>query len=77
MFPGEADGETGVVSKAIETAVLCRQVQIRGAEDFFTWCKDNLTKETPKSKRHFQYIRSEDIKRGRPGTYYCFFVFRK
>lgn len=67
MFPGEADGETGVVSKAVSTAVLCRQLLIRGAEDFFGWCQQHLTKDTPKSKRHFVLVRSEDIKRDRPG----------
>lgn len=67
LFSGEADGETGLVSKAVETAVLCRKVFIRGAEDFYKWCSSNLTKEGPKSKRHFVYVKSEDIQRDRPG----------
>lgn len=71
VFAGEADGETGVVSKAVERAVLCRKVQINGAEDFFTWCQANLTKDeehSKTSKRDFVFVKKEDILRNRPGA---------
>ena len=43
---GEADGETGVISKAIDAAVLYRQLVVRDANDFYAWCVEHLTKNT-------------------------------
>ena len=37
---GEPNGETGAISKSLDTAVLCRQVFIRTAADLFKWCVD-------------------------------------
>ena len=52
---GEADGETGLISKSLDTAVLRGQLLIRNAEDLFKWSVDHLSKEEPLSKRIFSW----------------------
>ena len=42
---GEADAETGTISKSLDTAVLCRQTVIRNSVDLFSWAEQNLSKD--------------------------------
>jgi hypothetical protein len=64
---GEADGETGVLNKAVESAVLCRQLVVRNAADYYNYCCANLKKDTPTSKREFVFVDGDGvINRDRP-----------
>ena len=65
---GEADGETGAISQALERAVLCRTVSIRNAADLYKWAAENLAKDERLSKRTFFFVGPNDIKRGREQT---------
>lgn len=64
---GEADGETGVFSQAMERAVrggLC----LKNAADLFAWCNKALLKDDPHFKRSFVLVGSREIVRERPET---------
>jgi hypothetical protein len=74
MFSGEADGETGVLSKATNTAVLCRKLNLDNATDLYSYCSEHLTKDELLSKRQFVLVKPEEIQRNRPGNLYCQFV---
>ena len=65
---GEADGETGAISKSLEAAVLCRTVFIRHAADLHQWCVQNLSKDEDLSKRTFFFVDPDQIQRGHQET---------
>ena len=65
---GEADRETGAISKSLEAAVLCRKVFIRHAADLHQWCVQNLSKDEDLSKRTFFFVGPDQIQRGHQKT---------
>ena len=59
---GEADGETGVITQAVDRAVAADIVNIRHAQDYFEFCKDSaLAKDTPEFKREFFLVGNKEI----------------
>ncbi|XP_041455380.1 uncharacterized protein LOC121408110 [Lytechinus variegatus] len=50
---GEGDGEIGLINKAIDRAILSREVVINSAEEMFTWCCKNLSSSERPSRRKF------------------------
>lgn len=65
---GQGDGEIGVLNRALDCAVMGRKLIINTAEDMYSWCGANLTLEDEFSRRHFYFVRSEEIQRDRPFT---------
>ena len=59
---GEADDETGLISKSLDTAVLRGRLLIRNAEDLFKWSVDHLSKDEPRSKRIFSWSRLRTLR---------------
>ena len=52
---GEADGETGVISKSVKSEILCRKSTVTDAASFMKVC-DKLQKDEPLSKRAFVLV---------------------
>lgn len=42
---GESDGETGVLNRAVDRAIVGGQVIIRNAKEMYNWCDENLALE--------------------------------
>ncbi|WAR09183.1 hypothetical protein MAR_019141 [Mya arenaria] len=61
----EADGELGSLNRAVDKAILGRQVIVSGAEDLQKWCnsKDNLMIDEPGVKRHFHLVDIDEVNR--------------
>ncbi|XP_052762893.1 uncharacterized protein LOC128205359 [Mya arenaria] len=61
----EADGELGSLNRAVNKAILGRQVIVSGAEDLQKWCnsKDNLRIDEPGVKRHFHLVDIDEVNR--------------
>ncbi|KAJ8300925.1 hypothetical protein KUTeg_022444 [Tegillarca granosa] len=67
---GECDGEGGTVKSAVDRAIGGRKVVIRSAE-MYLYCKENISLDTPGSKRSFAYVTKNEIERDRPNTNVC------
>lgn len=65
---GESDGETGVLNRAVDRAIVGGQVIIRNAKEMYNWCDENLAVDEPYNKRQFVFVSSEDMNRDRPFT---------
>ena len=65
---GEADGETGVINRAVDRAVSSGRLTVRNAEDLHTWCSKELTRTEQPSLRDFFLVPREEIIRDRPQT---------
>ncbi|WAR05668.1 VRTN-like protein, partial [Mya arenaria] len=61
----EADGELGSLNRAVDKAILGRQVIVSGAEDLQKCCnsKDNLMIDEPGVKRHFHLVDIDEVNR--------------
>ncbi|GFO46529.1 Armadillo repeat-containing protein 5-like isoform x2 [Plakobranchus ocellatus] len=64
---GEADGETGVLSQAMDRAVRSG-TNISSARDLYQWATSTLSKAEGLHRRTFFYVPQEDINRNRPYT---------
>ncbi|WAR10111.1 VRTN-like protein, partial [Mya arenaria] len=67
----EADGELGSLNRAVDKAILGRQVIVSGAEDLQKWCnsKDNLMIDEPGVKRHFHLVDIDEVNRSGDETF--------
>ncbi|KAK3737723.1 hypothetical protein RRG08_017297 [Elysia crispata] len=65
---GEANGETGVINRAVDRAVSSGRLTVRNAEDLHTWCSKELTRTEQPSLRDFFLVPREEIIRDRPQT---------
>lgn len=63
---GEGDGEIGVINRAIDRAVLGRQVVIRNSQELHDWCSANIASDAEFSKRKFFHVKVGDVARNRP-----------
>ena len=50
---GEADGETGVIDRAVDRAVSSDRLTVRNTDDLHTWCNKELTRRDHPSLRDF------------------------
>ena len=64
----ECDGETGVLNRAVDRAIIGNKVIINNAKDMFKFCKENLEINEPLSKRSFLLVRTGEINRKRAET---------
>ena len=66
----ECDGETGVVSHAVERAIVGRQVIINDANDMVNWCRENLSCQTDEETGGFtrRFFLVDDINHKRRET---------
>ncbi|KAJ8049262.1 hypothetical protein HOLleu_01941 [Holothuria leucospilota] len=62
---GEGNGETGVINRAIDRAILGRQVIVRNVQELYQWCSEHLSTETEFSKRKFFHVKLGDVSRNR------------
>ncbi len=61
-----SDGETGVVNRAVDRAIVGRQVIISNFTDMVNWCNDNLCASNAEFTRRFFLV--EVINHDRPET---------
>ncbi|RUS74050.1 hypothetical protein EGW08_018199 [Elysia chlorotica] len=64
---GEADGETGVLSQALDRAVKFG-LNIHSAKDLYQWAAASLTKSEGLRLRTFLFSKEGDVNRDRPTT---------
>lgn len=62
----ESDGETGTINRAVDRAIVGRQVVIHDASDLVDWCGANLSQSSGGCTRRFFLV--TEINRARPET---------
>ncbi|XP_056020048.1 uncharacterized protein LOC125678236 isoform X3 [Ostrea edulis] len=65
---GECDAEIGVINRAIDRAIISKQVIINNSQDLYDYLSANMQSTEALSKRRFFHVKEGDIKRDRPET---------
>ena len=62
---GEADGETGVITQAVDRMVASNRLTVRNAEDYSNFCTNHLQRDEATFKRQFFLVGPKDIDHNR------------
>ena len=65
----ESDGETGVINRALDRAIVGRKVVINSADKMVAWCSDNLCGNDQSTfSRKFSCVGKNEVNRCRSET---------